>query len=484
MRYFKTLLSVLFIFFSVIVNSQIMHTYCHIYTVNFPNSEYYLKTVPYDNIGQSVSGKTTIYSANHVEQYSIDRYFDLSSEIDERKIFTNNDGQMFAYVGSDTRKIFISNDGQTVAYVSNEEYSWDNENYKSIHFYDQGKLVKIYSLKELLSCDSDNEECSLFYNVALEDFIREGDKLKLKYKENSTDFEKLISENGGYIGNDSLHIFTRTSELLTIDMKTKELKKKSMYAISKEEYDRLETSIIESKQFESPSRYKFPNLRNGNPFKESLADYLDVAIYEPKDKDLNKYKIYSVHVDFLVDSNGNAKIDKIEHDEKISRKKIEQFINTTIFDTSLLPDNVEKWRFYGELLFMNKSKRKAKKERIQELKNLQELYQKNIVADSIDGVYIPKNIEEAFTELNRLLKIKDIETIKNNEEESFSHFGLGMWIRNNWGLWSGSRLQQYFIQRDINHPDSMSSFIISQYSNWLNGKNDEWKEFDNSGDQP
>lgn len=480
MIFFKTLLSVFFIYFSVIANGQIMHTYCHIYTVNFPNSEYYLKTVPYDNIEQSVSGKTTIYSANHVEQYSIDRYFDLSSENDARKLFINNDGQMVAYVSNDARKIFISNDGQTVAYVSNEEYSWDNVNYKSIHFYDQGKLVKTYSLKELLFCDSDIEECLLFYN-ALDGFYREGDKLKLKYKENTTDFEKLISENGGYIGHDSLHIFTQTNELLTVDMKTKEFKKRSMYTISKEAYDGLEIPIIESKQFGYPEWYKFPNLRNGNPFKESLADYLDVAIYEPKDKDINKYKRYSVHVDFILDSEGNAKIDKIELDEKISRAKLEQFINNTIFDTTLLPDDIEKWRFYGDFSFMNKSKRKAKKERVQELKQIQKLYQENIVADSINGVYIPKNIEEAFTELNRLLKAKDIEAIKNREDDALDHFGLGMWIRNNWGLWGGSRLQQYFIKRDINHPDSMSTFIMSQYSNWLNGKNDEWEDFDNSG---
>jgi hypothetical protein len=45
---------------------------------------------------------------------------------------------------------------------------------------------------------------------------------------------------------------------------------------------------------------------------------------------------------------------------------------------------------------------------------------------------------------------------------------LGLWIRNNWGLWSGSRLQAYFRNLGINHPDSMSGVILVSYHRYLN----------------
>ena len=59
-----------------------------------------------------------------------------------------------------------------------------------------------------------------------------------------------------------------------------------------------------------------------------------------------------------------------------------------------------------------------------------------------------------------------------------SLIGLGMWIRNNWGLRSGSRLQKYFRDRKIVHPDNMSGIILDYYHDWLNGKKDTWKEWE------
>lgn len=44
------------------------------------------------------------------------------------------------------------------------------------------------------------------------------------------------------------------------------------------------------------------------------------------------------------------------------------------------------------------------------------------------------------------------------------HMGLGMWLRNNWGLWSGSRLAKWFNERRIWHPDDMSGIILYSYS--------------------
>jgi len=51
-------------------------------------------------------------------------------------------------------------------------------------------------------------------------------------------------------------------------------------------------------------------------------------------------------------------------------------------------------------------------------------------------------------------------------EEEFTaqaHFGLGLWMRNQWGLWRGGPLTKYFCQLGVYHPDDMSSIILTTY---------------------
>jgi hypothetical protein len=93
-----------------------------------------------------------------------------------------------------------------------------------------------------------------------------------------------------------------------------------------------------------------------------------------------------------------------------------------------------------------------------------EAYVERIQLDSINGNYIPKNLEDCFQTLNRVLKQEDIESIRKLESRSETikfHHGLGTWMRNNWGLWGGSRIQKYMLDKD-----------------WLNEENDGWMEFE------
>jgi hypothetical protein len=46
-----------------------------------------------------------------------------------------------------------------------------------------------------------------------------------------------------------------------------------------------------------------------------------------------------------------------------------------------------------------------------------------------------------------------------------THMSVGMWIRNNWGLWRGGPLRAFFTDRQISHPDGMSVLILDAY--WL-----------------
>ncbi|MEM6379957.1 MAG: DUF6794 domain-containing protein [Bacteroidota bacterium] len=100
-------------------------------------------------------------------------------------------------------------------------------------------------------------------------------------------------------------------------------------------------------------------------------------------------------------------------------------------------------------------------------------YEKNIVADSIDGVYIPKNLSECLQQIDHFWTDSLKNEVKNMAEEDFgstAHFGFGRWMRNHWGLWGGSRLKKYFNAMGIYHADDMSGIILRCYHRYLNRK--------------
>ena len=50
------------------------------------------------------------------------------------------------------------------------------------------------------------------------------------------------------------------------------------------------------------------------------------------------------------------------------------------------------------------------------------------------------------------------------------HFGLGMGVRNRFGLWQDNELTRFFRDNGIDHPDSMSGPFIDGYVLYLRGE--------------
>jgi len=92
--------------------------------------------------------------------------------------------------------------------------------------------------------------------------------------------------------------------------------------------------------------------------------------------------------------------------------------------------------------------------------------------DRLSGIYIPKNLPDCFNQIDSFCseeaKLK-IRQLTENEFTGQSHFGFGMWMRNNWQLWGGSRLSKYFNDKGIYHPDDMSGIILKCYHRYLTG---------------
>ena len=99
--------------------------------------------------------------------------------------------------------------------------------------------------------------------------------------------------------------------------------------------------------------------------------------------------------------------------------------------------------------------------------------------DSIRGVYIPKDLEECFKQIDSFWDDSTKVKVKQWTEDEFSskaHMGFGMWMRNNWQLWGGSRLSKYFNDLGIYHPDDMSGIILDSYHRYLTGKDIKLEE--------
>lgn len=93
--------------------------------------------------------------------------------------------------------------------------------------------------------------------------------------------------------------------------------------------------------------------------------------------------------------------------------------------------------------------------------------------DSLRGVYIPKDLEDCFKQIDSFWNDSTRMKVKQWTEDEFAghaHFGFGMWMRNNWQLWGGSRLSKYFNEMGISHPDDMSGIILDSYHRNLNNK--------------
>jgi hypothetical protein len=96
----------------------------------------------------------------------------------------------------------------------------------------------------------------------------------------------------------------------------------------------------------------------------------------------------------------------------------------------------------------------------------------------IDGVYIPKNLVDAILEIDKFYSDSlktEIKILDENNYVGDYHFGTGLWIRNNWNLWKGSRLSRFFNRNGIKHPDDMSSIVLVSYHRKLTGKEIKFK---------
>lgn len=201
------------------------------------------------------------------------------------------------------------------------------------------------------------------------------------------------------------------------------------------------------------------------------------------DSDDGKYHYFTIDINGFVDQNGKLEILNLKVDKKLSYEKIKSFFEEQTYDVSFLPKEFDKFFYhYFFWRFRNADNQIAildtKEYDLEQLKE----EENRKYADTIDNFYIPKNLKECFIQLDKTLNNKSKRQLKESTDLFMfnSHMGgLGMWIRNNWGINGGSRLLIYFNERGITDRDYISGIIIAEYVKWLKEENNVSENWEN-----
>jgi len=100
-------------------------------------------------------------------------------------------------------------------------------------------------------------------------------------------------------------------------------------------------------------------------------------------------------------------------------------------------------------------------------------YQERIKKDKLGNMYIPKNLDDATLQLDKLISEESKQKIKAIPEDSVCikmHNRLGQWMILNWGFYGGSRISHYLRSAGITFPDDQADFLLLAFHRKLNGK--------------
>src|SRR6185436_18145516 len=160
------------------------------------------------------------------------------------------------------------------------------------------------------------------------------------------------------------------------------------------------------------------------------------------------YRLRSFTVHGLLSRDGRMEVESIDFENGgLPRGVIAQFLATQRFDVRPIPLAFERWYVGDGFSFRHADDRVARAEKRQEDAERQRALRALASAETIAGVYIPKDLGECFVELDKELSEVDrreMRELPSRDDMIAYHIPFGSQLRNRWGLWAGSRLARYF----------------------------------------
>jgi hypothetical protein len=334
------------------------------------NMEYYLVTVPHDNIYPSSRGETSVYKkGDNVPCYVFENSFDLY-------LFSSD-----VYFNKNNNYLNLSNDGETIIYVSpysvdedNERIlknytNEDNEDFISISIYKKGRLIKNYTSAEITGCDIKNEKFRLMYSNDSEtiDIGKSWQQKKKVFKEGIDEKEKFLNDFPVFCFDDIVYLTDSNKRVHVFDLK------KGCY-INSYPFEKIYEEIkgkagfnkLESIEYKTPNSLIFPKMKNGKDTYESLADYILVKLvpFDDFEKANENFKLYRIKLYSSMSRDGHLEIEKLIVDDHLTKDKVVEFFKNNRFDGSFIPDVFGKWYLgYQTVLFRNENDELAEKEK-------------------------------------------------------------------------------------------------------------------------
>lgn len=422
------------------------------------NGIYSIKSISYDTEFPNLRGQAIVYE-NENEIYKINRSFDLYN--------------------SELYTLAIANDGKTVIYLVDDVFQ-NGEEFKNVTVYRNGSLAKAYNMLEFTGCDSNKEICSLIYDNYHTVVDKKNSKFGTKdykkvFKKDTNEEEIFLNENYIVLDNDIIHLTDSRKTVTSFNLNKMEVINQASfdeaYPIIKS-YSKPNRKII----YYKPSHKHIPDFVDTQTQKTISETISDISgLTYTKDY---KYSLSRITLTGYLNQNGKFDIEKLECDEKLNKNEIKEFIENTTFENDFLPKEVEKQYFryfFGGFRNANDSIAQIETDLAKEKRK--EEFEKRKTLDSINGIYIPKNLGESILQLDSILNFKskkEIKEIKNEQLFNIHLSPLPMWIRNNWGINGGSRLLKYFNERGYKNKNDISATIIKQYQKWLLEEKDVW----------
>ncbi|WP_338731448.1 DUF6794 domain-containing protein [Mangrovimonas cancribranchiae] len=437
------------------------------------NGRYKLISYSYDDdfpntIGESFIIKYDIYKRPDTI-YKIDRSFDLYADYPFHTI--------------------VSNDGKKIMHLINNRYYKGKEN-NNVVIYKNGTLDKSYTSEEFIKCNKSVENCELFYQNKYEVInYKKSSYLVKSFKENASEEDKFLYDKYIFNKNDSIYVTDSRKKTTIYDLNNEKFLKNNLNFDSI--FPNIKNYITTNSKinyYEYPFKYiiDLETKLTNEKLSKKISDISGLKFIPLKDSTFNKFKLYRIDIRGFLDKTGKFELDSINADTIFDKQKIKTFLKETQFKTDFIPKEVDKIylkNFFGG--YRNYDNKIAEQVTINEKEKRIEEYKRRLTLEIIDGIYIPKNLYECMTELDSILNFESKRKLMESENlwEYNSHMGgLGMWIRNNWGINGGSRLKKYFNDRKVGISgfgnDNISGIIIEFYNKWLNGNKESIKKWE------
>ena len=437
------------------------------------NGIYKLKSISYDDFIPNLKGESIVFFNRERDSlrqnkvyYKLNRSFDLD--------------ESFPFF------LAISNDGRKIIYFTNYINSQDLEE-RNVTYYIDGKIAKTYSSEEFTNCDKNKEKCRLFYETENRNLFENYTSTYKEYNKSLSEKDIFLTKNFIFNKNDIIYLIDNRKKLTLFDLNKGEIIKSNI------DFDSIYPTIKNIEPIKSKiSNYEYPykyitDIKNINTYEtiaESIGKLSNLKFIPSSSQ--NNYKLHRIEISGYLNRSGKFEIENLETDSIFNKKQIEDYLLNSTFETDFIPKEVDKiyvTKFFGG--YRNYDDKIAELETIKDNEKRRIEKEKRLTLEKIDDVYIPKNLYESLTELDKILDFEAKKELKESTDTFMfnSHMGgLGMWIRNNWGINGGSRLSKYFNDRNIGKQmfgnDAISGLIISQYILWLKGDKTAWKKWE------